>query len=110
MHNNQFRNKHLPLAEELYDAGHLVGDANLLRTFGQTFLTIGTATGPCLDVGQCQPQAIGELLFLVSIVGSALVGQGQNVTVHRLVVVGKVAWDIHAIVISLADGGSGHYR
>ena len=41
----------LSSAKQFHDAGHLVGDANLLRTFRQTFLTIGTASGPCFYVG-----------------------------------------------------------
>ena len=41
----------------------LVGNTDLLRTFGQAFLAVGTASGPGLYIGQCFSQTVCKLLL-----------------------------------------------
>ena len=52
----------LSFSQHFHDAGHLVGNADRLWTFGQAFLAVGTASGPGLYIGQCFSQTVCKLL------------------------------------------------
>ena len=63
-------------AEGLHDAAHLVGDADLLGTLGQTFLAVLTGTGPGLGIRQGLAITLNELLL--ALCKSAAVGAGKG--------------------------------
>ena len=88
-------------AKGLHDAAHLVGDANLLGTLGQTFLAVLTGTGPGLGIRQGFAITLDELLLALCIVGGCGSRQGQDVFGDGLVVVSEVARDVDTI-------GTGH--
>ena len=88
-------------AEGLHDAAHLVGDADLLGTLGQTFLAVLTGTGPGLGIRQGLAITLNELLLALCIVGCSWSGQGQDMFGDGLVVVSEIAWDVDTI-------GTGH--
>ena len=99
-------------AEGLHDAAHLVGDADLLGTLGQTFLAVLTGTGPGLGIRQGLAITLDELLLAFCVVGCCGSRQGQNVLSDGLVVVGEVARDVDAVRTGHAvfAGGAGDGR
>ena len=86
-----------PDSEGLDDAAELVGDADLLRTLGETLLAVLAGAGPGLSVGQGLAIALDELLLALGIVSGRRLGQWEDMTVHSLVVIGEVARDIHTV-------------
>ena len=87
---------YLFLSDGLHDACHLVGDANLLGTLGEADLAVATLRSPGGGIGQGFLVAGDELLTALRIVGCRLLGQGQQVAVDCLVVVGEVSRDVHS--------------
>ena len=53
----------------------MVWNANLLRTFLQTRLAVGTLVSPRGSIGQSSLQSIGKLLLTIHVFGRLLVGQ-----------------------------------
>ena len=84
-------------AEGLHDAAHLVGDADLLGTLGQTFLAVLTGTGPGLSIRQGLAITLNELLLTFCIVGCCGSRQGQDVFSDGLIVVSEIARDIDTV-------------
>ena len=71
----RYQPKHqLSFSQRLDDAGHLVGDADMLGTLFQTFLAVGALSRPGRNIGQRLTQAVGKLLLTLHIVGRLFVG------------------------------------
>ena len=56
-------------SEGFDDAGHLVGNANLLGAFLQAFFAVGTLVSPFGSIGQCFAQTFGKLLLTRHVIG-----------------------------------------
>ena len=84
------------LAEDLDDAAHLVGDADLLRALGQAGFAIDTLVGSGIG-GQCLTIAVKESMLALGIVWLGGGRQGQDMLIDSLVIETEVAGDVHTI-------------
>lgn len=90
----------LAVLQQFHDALHLVGDSDLLRTLLQAFLAVHALIGPRLLV-EGFLVAPAELGGALGVVLRRLVGQGQQLAVDGIVVIGEVAGDVNVV-------GTGH--
>ena len=68
----------------------------MLRTLLQALLAVHALIGPSLLVDGLLV-ALLELGSTLGVVGRRLVGQGQQLLIHCVIVVGEVAWNVYVV-------------